>query len=606
MNLHQQCSGRWLRCHRILLHFFLLFLIPLGLSAQPDPVILGSGNTSNMNVTNSGGGDGMETVNGAGMLPNETAASRFLSQATLGADLETIQATTQMSFSQWIEDQFNTPPAFSICDFTRDITIMSLDSTFSMGGDANDVDVERWYWHSAWWQYTMTSPDVLRNRVALALSEIFVISEFPVLEDVPLSLPNYYDMLLDNSFGNFRELLEDVSLHPAMGIYLTHVNNPKSDPSLNRFPDENYAREIMQLFTIGLYELNIDGTRKVDNNGDFIPTYDFGDIANFAKIFTGLTYGNAIVFGQDPLSELSFTQPMKMVNTWHEPGEKVLLNNFTVPDRQPKDGMADINDALDNLFNHPNVGPFIAYRLIQRLIRSNPSPAFVGRVATKFNDNGEGVRGDMKAVIRAILMDEEARDCALAEDPFEGMLREPIVRYTQICRAFNAFSQDGLYRNYMNEFQEAVSQRPLGATSVFNFFLTDFQPIGPIEQAGLSAPEFQITNSVTIIGYANRLHDWIMDENDVMEYRDIFSGEINYDEKKVNFDLTDELALEEGTEIGELLERLNLILLHGQMTDQTRTLLRETLEQVPEDDAEIRVRMAIFLVMISPDYLIFR
>jgi len=561
-----------------------------------------------MNVTtsdNNGGPNGDETINGNGMLANETAASRFLSQATLGADIETINAMTQVSYSQWIEDQFNTSPAFSICDFTRDLTIMSLDSTFTMGGDPNDIDVERWYWHTAWWQYTMTSPDVLRNRIALALSEIFVISEFPTLEDVPLTLPNYYDMLLENSFGNFRDLLEDVTFHPAMGLYLTHVNNPKSDSTLNRFPDENYAREIMQLFTIGLYELNNDGTRKVDNNGDFIPTYDHNDIAEFAKIFTGFTYGNAIVFGQSPLSELSFVEPMKMVNTWHEPGEKILLNGFTVPNRQPKDGMADVTDALDNLFNHPNVGPFIAYRLIQRLIRSNPTPEFIGRVASKFNDNGQGVRGDMKAVIKAILLDEEARDCALATDPFEGMLREPIVRYTQMCRAFNAASAEGLYRNYMNTWQDATAQRPLGATSVFNFFTTDFQPIGSIAQADLFAPEFQITNTVTILGYANRLHEFIF-ENDAMEYRDIFSGEINYDEKFVHFDFSDEMALEEDHEVGELIERLNLILMHGQMSESTRTIIRTALEQVPLDDAEVRVQMAIFLVMISPDYLIFR
>lgn len=610
MSSHQQCCSWWLKRHQFLLLSCLFFLASAGVHAQPDPVILGSGNTGGINVNtsdNNNGPDGLETLNGGGLLPNETAASRFLSQATLGADLETIQATAQMSFSQWIDDQFNTPGAFTLCDFTRDITIMALDSTFSMGGDPNDIEVERWYWHTAWWQYTMTSPDVLRNRIALALSEIFVVSELPVLGEVPLSLPNYYDMLLDNSFGNFRDLLEDVTLHPAMGLYLTHVNNPKSDESLNRYPDENYAREIMQLFTIGLYELNIDGTRQTDNNGDFIPTYDHDDIANFAKVFTGLTYPNAIAFGQDPLSELSFVEPMKMVNTWHEPGEKFLLNNFTVPDRSPKDGMADIQDALDNLFNHPNVGPFISYRLIQRLIRSNPSPEFVGRVAAKFNNNGQGVRGDMKAVIKAILLDEEARDCAMAEDPFDGMLREPIVRYTQICRAFNAFSEEGLYRNYMNDFRDATGQRPLGATSVFNFFQTDFQPIGPVEEAGLFAPEFQITNSVTILGYANRLHDWLMKTNQVMEYRDIFPSEINYDEKRVNFDLTDELALEEDHEIGELIERLNLILLHGQLSDGSREIIRGALEEITdEDDYDIRVRLAIFLVMISPDYLILR
>jgi uncharacterized protein (DUF1800 family) len=574
------------------------------LAAAQSPVILGQGNNSGMSVSSSGTGGG-KTFDGEGFLPNEIAASRFLAQATLGADLETILAVSQMSFPEWLDSQFVKPKLLDVLQYTQDLTAEAIDSTFAMGEDPNNIQPQMWYWHSAWWQYIMTSPDVLRARVGLALSEIFVVSEVPELGEVPLALADYYDMLLDNSFGNFRDLLEDVTYHPAMGVYLTHLNNPKSNPALNRFPDENYAREVMQLFTIGLYQLNQDGTRQLDSLNNPIPTYQNTDIQEFAKIFTGLTWGDAFGFGQNAQSELSFIQPMKMINAWHEPGEKHLLNGLVVPNRSPVNGNADIQDALDNLFNHPNVGPFIGRQLIQRLVTSNPSHDYIGRVAAAFNDNGQGTRGDMKAVIRAVLLDPEARDCALAYDPYRGMLREPITRWTHLSRAFNAFSQRGVYRNDMDDFYLNTFQRPLGSPSVFNFFSPDYVPIGPIDSAGLVAPEFQITNSVTIVGYANRMHRWVMEDNQVMEYRDIFSGEYNND-KYVNLNLDDELQLDETADVDELLERLNLILFHGQMTWDTRDRIKEALLLVPQDDWEIRIRMAIFLSMISPDYLIFR
>lgn len=595
MNTHRSCF------HACLV---LLSLTCSGVLAAQSPVILGKGQNNGMSVTSSGSG-GSKTIDGLGFLPNEVAASRFLAQATLGSDIESILAMSQMSYSEWLDSQFVTPKLLDVMQYTMGITQEAVDSTILMGGNPNNVQPQMWFWHSAWWQYIMTSPDVLRARVGLALSEIFVISELPELQEVPLALADYYDMLLDNAFGNFRDLLEDVTYHPAMGIYLTHLNNPKSNPAVNRFPDENYAREAMQLFTIGLYQLNNDGSRQLDSLGKPIPTYDNEDIQEFAKIFTGLSWGDSYAFGLDPLSEVSFTQPMKMYNGWHEPGPKTLLNGIVVPNRTPVNGNADIQDALDNLFNHPNVGPFIGRQLIQRLVTSNPSPQYINRVAAAFNNNGQGVRGDMKAVIRAILLDPEARDCALVEDPYRGMLREPITRWTHLCRAFNSFSLKGVFRNHADNFYQNTFQRPLGSPSVFNFFQPDYTPIGPIESAGLVAPEFQITNSVTIVGYANRLHEWVMKENNVMEYRDIFNGEWNND-KFVNLNLTDELALDQPGDVDELLERLNLILFHGQMTWTTRDRIREALLQVPQSNWDVRVRLAIFLSMTSPDYLILR
>ena len=592
-------------------NLFLLFLLFSfsALSAQSGPFTVGAGKFSDVVVTSSNTANGTaaeNTVQDNGFLPNLTATSRFLGQSTLGANYETIVAVADKGAENWLDEQLAIPRGFSLEQYVKDLTIWALDSTYTNGGDPTRIEPQRHYWHFAWWKYVMSTQDLLRSRVALALSEIFVISELPQLRDVPLSLANYYDMLMKNSFGNFRNLLEDVTFHPAMGVYLTHMNNPKSDPTLNRFPDENYGREVMQLLTIGLYELNPDGSRKIDGEGEYIPTYNNEDIQEFAKIFTGMTWGDAFLFGQRPSREESYTEPMQMINFWHEPGIKTLLNGTVVPNRNPVDGLADVSDALDNLFNHPNVGPFIGKLLIQRLVKSNPSPAYIARVTAAFNNNGQGVRGDMKAFIKAILLDPEARSCPAADDAFGGMLREPMVRYTQVSRAFNAASEEGTYRNTMNDFYALTFQRPLGSPSVFNFFQSNYQPIGAVEENSLVAPEFQITNSVSVMGYGNELHDWVMRDYDVMQYTRIYSGEPTTNSKRVNLDLSHEIQLGEEGKIEELIDRLDLVLTHGQMTDKTKNIIRDAIANIPEQRAYYRGRMAIFLTMISPDYLIIR
>ncbi len=548
---------------------------------------------------------GHTTLDGNGLLPNLNASSRFLAQATLGAAYESILSTAEKGFSQWLDEQIAMPVSMSMQAETEKFYQRHRDSLQLNGGDPADAQYYSDYWRYAWWQHVMTPPDVLRARVALALSEIFVLSEIPDLGSKPLGLASYYDVLVENALGNFRTLLYEVTLHPCMGVYLTHINNPKSDWERNTYPDENYAREVMQLFTIGLYELNLDGTRKVDDNGNFIPTYSHDDISEFAKVFTGLSWADSDRFGKNAPSDTSYTQPMIMYNGHHEPGAKWLLNGFIVPNRNPPDGIADINNAIDNLFSHPNVGPFIAKRLIQRLVTSNPSPGYIERVAKKFNDNGQGIRGDMAAVVKAILLDQEARDCSLAGDPNYGMLREPMVRYTQIARAFNAKSEEDFYRNRMQRFYEDTEQRPLASPSVFNFFQPDFQPIGEIEQADKVAPEFQITNALTTIGYANQVHDWVFDEK-LMQYGSVFQGEEFSQAKEAFPDLSDEKQLLQDEKYDELLERLNLILMHGRMSEATRSAILDAIMQLPEDQKAMRLPMALFLVMVSPDYLILR
>jgi uncharacterized protein (DUF1800 family) len=588
-----------------------LLVCPIEIQAQTGWQKTGAGsNISSMTTSSSSTANGtnaQNTIADNGFLPNLAATSRFLGQATLGVDYETIVSVASKGKETWLEEQFNLPITQNLEQYTRDLTQFAHDSTAANGGDLSKVEPQLAYWYSAWWRYVMTSEDLLRSRIALALSEIVVISQTPTLGGHALTLANYYDMLLKNSFGNFRTLLYDVTLHPAMGVYLTHINNPKTDTLANRFPDENYAREIMQLFSFGLFELNPDGTRKTDTSGQFIPTYDNEDIVEFSKIFTGLTWGDRDKFGKSrPVNEDGYTVPMKMYDANHEPGVKKLLNGTTIPDRNPVDGMADLNDALDNIFNHPNVGPFIGKLLIQRLVKANPSPAYVARVTAAFNNNGQNVRGDMKAVIRAILLDEEASNCPNPNEALDGMLREPIVRYTQLSRAFNASNQSGKFRNSMNNFYAQVFQRPLSSPSVFNFFQQDFQPIGSIEENDLFAPVFQITNSVSTVGYLDRLHKWLFNDN-LMEFQTFYKNEpkrlsIN----QTYLDLTDEEALRDQKNLEILVNRLDLILAHGMLTSKTKTLIIAALQKIPDDRIEYRIKMAIFLVMASPDYLIFR
>jgi len=581
-------------------------LLPCFTLAQA-PIRIGGGHTGGVQVRSSDQQqhDPESTLDGLGKQPNLAAASRFLGQATLGANYETILAASQMGYDEWLGAQFETPRSFYLEDLTKQLTATALDSALNSGEDPNRVEPRLHYWHTAWWQYTMTSPDLLRARVALAFSEIFVISEVPELGERPLALANYYDMLLDNAFGNYRDLLEAITLHPAMGIYLTHVNNPKADPSRNRFPDENYAREVMQLFSIGLYMLHPDGSLILDDKGQPIPTYNNENIQELAKVFTGLSFGDNYLFGQEALSEHSYLYPMWMFNSWHEPGPKVLPLGDTIPDRNPVDGMADIHDALDHLADHPNVGPFIGRLLIQRLVKSNPSPEYIARVSAAFADNGQGVRGDLKAVIRAILLDPEARDCYYVNDPWQGMLREPLVRYTQLCRAFNASSEDGLYRNRMDDFYRATFQRPLASPSVFNFFQPDYQPIGPVADNNLVGPEFQITNSVSITGYANLLHQWLVFNKEVMEFRSI-AGEDKTDARRIYLDLDEEIEMAENGQLTQVIERFNLVLAHGQLSETTRQLILSTMNAMDIVDPEDQLRLALFLIMVSPDYLILK
>src|SRR5690606_28039521 len=347
-------------------------------------------------------------------------------------------------------------------------------------------------------------------------SEYFVVSLNPIDGFwPPYMIAAYWDILVANAFGNFRELLEKITLNAAMGFFLNTKGNLKEDPATGRQPDENYAREVMQLFTIGLYELNPDGTLKLDNSGNPIETYGQDDVTNLARVFTGYDYDYSrvtwtpVAWHDYPVPSTHFAiDPMRFKASDHSNLEVRFLGT-TIPANT--DGLEALGLALDTLFNHPNVGPFFAKQMIQRLVTSNPSPGYVQRVASAFADNGSGVRGDLRAVWTAILTDEEARRTPEAGDTLRGKLREPIVRFVQWARTVGIASTNNAFEIYdLSSSDNGLGQSPLRSPSVFNFFRRGYVPPNTAIAANQKvAPEFQLHNETTTAGYINFLQ-WMI------------------------------------------------------------------------------------------------
>ena len=573
------------------------------LYAQQNTDFLGAGHTNGITVTTSHSqsefNPGNKTIDGFPVTDSLSLieASRFLAQATLGYDYETIQQVAAMGYEAWIDEQFAIPQN-SIFDLTREV-----DELLTSDDGEDEFFPGMYSFRIAWWNSVLKGPDLLRAKVSYALSQVFVVSAFGndlFFDEGDLS-SGYYDILQSNAFGNYRDLLSEVSTSLSMGFYLSHYNNPKSIPELNIHPDENFAREVMQLFSIGLYELNNDGTRKLDSTGRFIPTYDSDDIREFAKVFTGFGDGSpggefGTNIGYDSDDEYP---PMKMYDEWHEPGQKKLLRGQIVPAGQT--GMQDFEDAMDNLSTHPNVGPFIGRALIQFLVTANPSPGYVSRVADAFNQ-GEGGRGDLKSVIKAILLDPEARDCDAVNHPTGGKLREPIVRYVNFLKAFNPSTIAPIFVDPMIRWEEQVGQVPLYAPSVFNFYLPEFQPNGLIADQDLVAPVFQIHNSSTSIAYINEVNEWLfLNEPFPADIADEVMENEGLD-ISLKHDFTDELALVNDPK--SLVERLNILLAAGQLSLDTQKIIEDAVAQLEEP--EDRLDMAIYLLMISPEYAVLK
>jgi uncharacterized protein (DUF1800 family) len=445
-----------------------------------------------------------------------------------------------------------------------------------------------------WFRNSITGPDQLRQRVAFALSEIMVVSQQSTLQNMPHALADYYDMLARNAFGDFRKLVEDVTLHPAMGVYLNMLGNQKPDAARNIRPDENYARELMQLFTVGLVELNADGTVKKDAQGQPIPTYDQSVIEGFANVFTGWNYAGAATFTQARRTLVNQVQPMQAYPEQHSPLAKKLLQypgatKPSLPAGQPP--TQDLADALDNIANHPNVGPFISKQLIQKLVTSNPSPAYVGRVAAVFANDGSGRRGNLGAVVKAILLDAEARPAAPAAT--SGKVKEPLLRLTQLWRAYGAKAASGQYR--VGNVNAAFGQGPLQSPSVFNFYSPFYAPPGEIAAQGLVAPELQIATEYLNTTTGNAFYNYVFAWN---------STATNPAANSVLLDYTTELPLAGDSEA--LVNRIAEKLLGGQISATLKAEAKAAVERTAATNPGQRVSEALYLVATSPEYVVQR
>jgi len=528
-----------------------------------------------------GGGSADPAGSGGPAAPEPPKVSRseafqLLNQATFGATEAEAARVERLGVEAWIDDQLTRPPSLEL---PRLLSKPRPALLFELQPERVD----------AWFQNALHGEDQLRQRVAFALSEIFVVSQKGALVDFPYSLADFYDVLARNAFGNYRDLLEAVTLHPAMGVYLSMLGNEKPNPASNIRPDENYARELMQLFSIGLVRLNLDGTVQVDGDGVPVPTYDQAVVEGFAHVFTGWTYANVPGFHTQWPPDASQYTAMQLWSGYHDTGAKTLLDGYTIPAGQA--GMQDLDDALDDLFNHPNVGPFIATRLIKRLVTSNPSPGYVFRVASVFDDNGVGVRGDLGAVVKAILMDPEARPATRMDT--DGKLKEPLLRLTQLWRAYDAKSDGGRYPiDYVWVF---FGQGPLQAPHVFNFFSPFFAPPGEIRDRGLTSPELQIATEYLNTFSSNFMFwqifywNWQADRSDE-----------NITADTVLIDYSEEAAL--AGDVGALIDRVDDRLLAGGMSDNLRQKIAGVVNLIPADQAQLRAAETIYLTATSPEF----
>lgn len=518
-------------------------------------------------------------------------ASRFLARATFGPNMAAIEALAASDSDAWFAEQFAKP---------QTLHLAYIDKLLAAQVAANGPRVGFTALDETFWQQAIRGDDQLRQRVAFALSQIFVISmQNETVRPLIRGTSSYYDMLGQHAFGNFRNLLDGVARHPMMGIYLSHLRNQKE--SGTRTPDENFAREVMQLFTIGLVQLNPDGSVKL-SGGKPIDTYTREDVAGLAKVFTGLSWAgpdqaNGRFNGSvaDPERD---SKPMQMYAAFHSTSEKRFLGQSI---SGATSGDDDIKLALDTLFNHPNAAPFFSRQLIQRLVTSNPSAAYIGRVSAVFANNGKGVRGDMQAILRAVLLDSEA--VAMAGSTMRtGKLREPLLRLANWMRAFDAKPANGIYNiYYLDDPLSGLGQSPLNAPSVFNFYRPSYvPPNSAIASAGLVAPEMQITSEPSVTGYLNFMQEAINSG--------VGSARL------VKPDYTNELAL--SADANALIDRVDLLLLNGAMSSRLRGQIISAVNSITLPVATStngpqianlqanRVKLAIFLAMASTDYLV--
>jgi uncharacterized protein (DUF1800 family) len=516
-------------------------------------------------------------------------ATRFLAQATFGPSESEIARVQAIGFDAWLNEQFAarasgyggfayvTHSAPASCQY--DPAAPTGAASLCARDNYSPFQVQRQFFQNA-----LSGADPLRQRVAFALSQIFVVSASEIYEAYGMAA--FQNLLLGNAFGNFRDLLTEVTLSPVMGNYLDMVNNDKPNPVTGSTPNENYARELLQLFSIGLYKLDLDGSVQTDLVGKPLPAYDETVVEGYAHLFTGWTYPPRPGATSRWVNPINYEGRMALFADHHDGGAKPILDGAVLPAGQTPE--QDLAQGLDAVFHHPNVGPFIGKQLIQHLVTSNPTPAYVERVARAFNDNGQGVRGDLRAVVRAILLDPEARGDARAE-PRYGHLREPVTFMTALLRALGGQS-DGVY---LRNFAPQMGQNVFVSPTVFNYFPPDYR----IPGSSALGPEFGILDTTTAIARANFV------------YQLVYAGGVAPDPNVVGstgttLDLAPFLAA--AADADALVEQLNQRMMVGTLSPSARATIVQAVNALAPNDGTNRVRMAVYLLASSQQYQVER
>ncbi|RLV60130.1 DUF1800 family protein [Parashewanella curva] len=626
-------------------------------------------------------------------------ASRFLMQATLGANYPLIEKVSQDGINNWLDQQLehrveeeNGFVKDGFYQKTHDIwrgksetkgfkkKLIDAYTESNINGAGNNPALPyNYYFRQAWWHKTLVqgnlaedtnldndfteqpkiseteanADNLVRHRVAQALSEILVISDNSILELDAEGMASYYDLLYKHALGSYKDLLTDVSLHPCMGVYLTHINNRKAEPTKNIHPDENYAREIMQLFTIGLFELNPDGSHQQENGKD-IPTYNNDDIKEMARVFTGIKaseynfeYPNAVlnfdgedvrmadINGQEidfndginnsvkMIPYVSMIKPMATEDDYHDLEPKKLLNGWIdLPKRTASGGsatLADIKAAVSRLVEHKNTAPFIAKKLIQQLVTSNPTPAYVKAVASAF-----GKSGNLKAAVKTILTYPQSNVVTIGDSDISNIqkLKSPLLRVTQLLRAFNVSNEQKRLWLIGSDIKDDLNHHILSSPTVFNFYKPDFIPHGDIEKENKVAPEFELYNAHTSISYVNMVYRWLFGEALPLVSTQIKTGvtpphvvpELDAEtllantQSKLNLNFDAELPLAaDKNKWSQLIERVSLILT-GKEQSSVKTNILDALDKQndpsnPNNSLWI-VQTVVFMIAVSPDFAI--
>jgi uncharacterized protein (DUF1800 family) len=546
------------------------------------PLMLTAGIASTLAACGGGGGGDSPAPApvpaAVSFAPTTAQAARFLAQASMGASHTQMDHVVSLGYAAWLDEQLALPPSGTRWDWL----VAQGYADISHKNDESGFD-------AAAWSKLLNSPDTLRQRVTLALSEIFVTAIDGLVGAGwrQFAAASYLDLLEANAFGNHRTLLQQISLSAPMGQFLTYRGSAKADPVSGALPDENYARESMQLFTIGLLQLNIDGTPQL-TAGKTTDTYGLSDITGLARVFTGWDFDLAGLTGNAATATPDFLRrPMVQVASRYETGAKTFLGTTIAAGTA---ATACLTQALDTIFAHPNIAPFFSRQLIQRLVTSNPSPAYVGRLAAVFNNDGTGVRGNLGAVVRALLLDNEARTDPVAASTSFGKLREPMLRFTAWARAFGATSPSGAWAvGNTSDPGTRLGQSPLRSPTVFNFFRPGYvPPNSALGSAALQAPEFQIANESSVVGYLNFMQRAV-------------AGTVG----DLTPDYTGLLALADNA--SALISEINLVLAANQLSVTTAAALSSAVQTMPggtDANRRGRINAALLLVLAAPEFIV--